>query len=532
MQHNCHVNLLKPYYASVHSAGTATEVSVGVVGSAMVSDVDDDMKGPDDEVLHARLNNSEMLAQLDVVLGHIEPQQRDQLKTLILEFSSLFSDVPSCTSWVTHDLQVGDAEPVRQRFYRVGPDKRKCLDDSVQYLLDNGLAVPSSSSWSSPCLLVKKPDSTYRFCTDYRKVNVVTKPDSYPLPRIEDCVDQVGAARYVSKFDLLKGYYQVPLTPRAQEISAFVTPNGLYSYTRMPFGLRNAPSTFQRLMNQVVGGLEGCAVYLDDVVCYSETWEDHLLRVRLLFERFVAATLTVNLAKCEFAQATVVYLGRVVGQGEVRPIRAKVLAIDGFPRPVTKKELMRFLGMIGYYRNFCQNFSSVVAPLTDLLKSSVQFVWTSDCQRAFDNAKLLLTSAPVLSAPRLEDPFQLQVDASQVGAGAVLLQKDETGIDRPVCYFSKKFNCHQLNYSTIEKEALALIWALQHFDVYVGGGVHPVVVFSDHNPLTFLSSLQNANQRLMRWALFLQPYNLSIRHIKGSDNVIADALSRAPDACW
>lgn len=233
--------------------------------------------------------------------------------------------------------------------------------------------------------------------------------------------------------------------------------------------------------------------------------------------------LTVNLAKCEFAQATVVYLGKVVGQGNVRPVRAKVLAIDKFPRHATKKELMRFLGMIGYYRNFCCNFSSVVAPLTNLLKGSVKFNWTADCQQAFENAKSLLSSAPVLAAPRLEESFQLQVDASQVGAGAVLLQKDENEIDRPVSYFSRKFNRHQFNYSTIEKEALALIWA----QVYIGGGLHPVVVFSDHNPLTFLSSLQNTNQRLMRWALFLQPYNLSIRHIKGSDNVMADALSRA-----
>lgn len=204
-----------------------------------------------------------------------------------------------------------------------------------------------------------------------------------------------------------------------------------------------------------------------------------------------------------------------------------MLAIDKFLRPATKKELMRFLGMIGYYRNFCCNFSSVVAPLTNLLKGSVKFNWTPDCQHAFENAKSLLSSAPVLAAPRLEEPFQLQVDASQVGAGAVLLQKDENGIDRPVSYFSRKFNRQQFNFST--KEALALIWALQHFEVYVGGGVHPVVVFSDHNPLTFLSSLQNTNQRLMRWALFLQPYNLSIRHIKGSDNVMADALLRALD---
>ena len=339
----------------------------------------------------------------------------------------------------------------------------------------------------------------------------------------------MGAAKYVTKLDLLKGYYQIPLTARAQEVSAFVTPSGLYTYNVMSFGLRNAPSSFQRLMNYVTSGLEGCAVYLDDVVTVGDTWALHLSRLAALFERLQAANLTVNLAKCEFAKATVTYLGKVVGQGEVRPVRAKVMAIDNFPPPVTKKELMRFLGMVGYYRSFCFNFSTVVAPLTNLLKGKAQFVWTDECQGAFDNVKLLLSTAPVLAAPRLDRPFKIQVDASQVGAGAVLLQTDDQEVDRPVSYFSKKFNQHQLNYSTIEKEALALVWALQHFNVYVGGGVVPVVVFSDHNPLTFLHQLQNPNQRLMRWALFLQPYDLQIRHIKGVDNVMADALSRAPD---
>lgn len=532
----CHINLLKPYYSPTLSVG-GDKVDMKPVGLAVIKEVlstsqvaaEDGVQGPDDAVLHGRLNNTESLAKLDSLLTHLEGRQREQLKSLIFEFSSLFSDIPTCTSLIEHDIDVGDAQPIRQRFYRVSPDKHKSLEDSVRYLLDNGLAKPSYSSWASPCLLVKKPDNTFRFCTDYRKVNMVTKPDSFPLPRMEDCVDQVGAACFVSKFDLLKGYYQVPLTPRAQEISSFITPSGLYSYNRMSFGLRNAPSTFQRLMNRVVVGLEGCAVYLDDVVSYADTWEQHLARIRALFEKLVAANLTVNLAKCEFAQATVVYLGKVVGQGQVRLVRAKVLAIDKFPPPTTKKELMRFLGMIGYYRNFCCNFSTVVSPLTNLLKSSVKFDWSPECQQAFENAKLLLSSAPVLAAPQLDQPFQIQVDASQVGAGAILLQRDKNGVDRPVCYFSRKFNRHQSNYSTIEKEALALIWALQNFDVYVGGGLHPVVVYSDHNPLTFLHSLQNANQRLMRWALFLQPYRLSIRHIKGVENVMADALSRAPE---
>ena len=530
----CHVNLLKAYY----SPSSRTKENAGVVGSAAmavgggdaspqsVGVEGEDEAAPDDCLLLPRLKNSEMLKNLDGLLGHMPVEQRGDLESLISSFASLFSDVPTCTNVMAHDIDVGEAAPIRQRFYRGPPVKQKILEDEVQYLLDNGLAKPSYSSWASPCLLVAKPDMTFRFCTDYRKVNMVTKPDSFPLPRIEDCVDRVGAAKYVTKCDLLKGYYQIPLTPRAQEISAFVTPSGLYSYNVMSFGLRNAPSSFQRLMNYVISGLEGCAVYLDDVVTVGDTWPVHLSRLSALFERFSAANLTINLAKCEFAQATVVYLGKVVGQGEVRPVRAKVMAIDHFPAPTTKKELMRFLGMIGYYRGFCSNFSTVVAPLTNLLKGKVHFSWTEECQRALDNAKLLLSTEPVLAAPQLDRPFKLQVDASQVGAGAVLLQTDGKDIDRPVCYFSRKFNRYQFNYSTIEKEALAMIWALQHFDVYVGGGAHPVVVYSDHNPLTFLHSLQNPNQRLMRWALFLQPYNLQINHIRGVDNVMADALSR------
>lgn len=248
-----------------------------------------------------------------------------------------------------------------------------------------------------------------------RKVNSVTKSDSFPLPRMDDCIDLVGSAKFVSKFDLLKGYWQVPLSERAQEISSFVTPSGLYSYTVMPFGLKNAPATFQRLMNHVVAGLEGCAVYLDDLVVFSDTWPSHLQRIRSLFVCLAEANLTINLAKCEFARATVTYLGRVVGQGRVAPVGAKVAAVAGFPQPTTKKELQRFLGLVGYYRSFCRNFSSVVFPLTELLKANVKFVWSGDCQRAFDNVKSLLCSCPVLAAPRFDSPFHLQVDACLVG---------------------------------------------------------------------------------------------------------------------
>lgn len=400
------------------------------------------------------------------------------------------------------------------------------MKGEVEYLLQHGLAKPSSSPWSSPCLVEKKSDGSPRFITDFRKVNAVTVRDSYPLPRMEDCVDALGTAVFVSKLDLLKGYWQVPLTERASEISAFVTPDDFLQYTVMAFGMCNAPATFQRLINTVLAGVKNCNAYMDDLIIYSNTWESHMLTLSEVFSRLAHANLTINLAKCEFGKATLTYLGRQVGQGQVRPVEAKVEAISSSPVPATRKALRSFLGLAGYYRAFCRNFSSVVEPLTRLLSPKVDFVWTPECQVAFDSAKSLLCHAPVLAAPEFSKPFKLEVDASAVGAGAVLLQEDVEGIDHPVCYFSKKYNRHQLNYSTIEKETLALLLALQHFEVYVGSSSLPVVVYTDHNPLVFLARMYNHNQRLMRWALMAQEYNLEIRHKKGSENIIADALSR------
>ncbi len=279
-------------------------------------------------------------------------------------------------------------------------------------------------------------------------------------------------------------------------------------------------------MQQVLSGVTNCEAYLDDVVIYSASWEDHLNSLNQVFCRLSGASLTLNLTKCEFGKAVVTYLGKKVGQGQVRPIEEKVAAILQFPTPTNKRELRRFLGMAGYYRGFCKNFSSVVAPLTDLLSTSRKFEWSLACNCAFNATKDLLCHAPVLSAPNFELSFKLQVDASSSGAGAVLLQEDLAGVEHPVSYFSKKFTRCQQQYSTIEKEALALLLALQHFEVYLGGSCNPVVVYTDHNPLVFLGRMCNSNQRLMRWSLILQEYNLDIQHRKGAENVVADALSR------
>ncbi len=449
---------------------------------------------------------------------------------LMEDSCSLFCDIPSQTTVLQHDIDVGDAQPIKQHPYRLNPKKRELMKTEVKYLRQNNFASPSQSVWSSPCLLVPKSDSSVRFCTDYRKVNAVTKPDSFPLPRMEDCIDRVGPAKFVTKLDLLKGYWQVPLTPRATEISAFVTPDDFMQYSVMAFGMRNAPSTFQRLMRIVLNGVENCEAYLDDIVIYSSSWEEHVSSLREVFSRLAGASLTLNLAKCEFAKATVVYLGKVVGQGEVRPVDAKIAAVMEFPAPRNKRELRRFLGMAGYYRGFCRNFASVVSPLTDLLSLARVFVWTPACEQAFRAAKDLLCNAPILSAPDFGHPFKLEVDASATGAGAILIQESELGIEHPVCYFSKKFTLCQRRYSTIEKEALALLLALQHFEVYLGGSSFPIVVYTDHNPLVFLARMCNSNNRLMRWSLIVQEFYLDIRHKKGSQNIVADALSRVHGA--
>ena len=538
----CHINMLKEYYErnvnlsindkiddiNDNNDDVKDDVEVNVSDIIENDDIvdDDDVKRHIVPELCIKLQNSDVLLNIDDKLNHLSCVEREQVSSLINEYLDLFSDSPTRTELAYHDVDVGDATPIKQSPYRMNPVKMKHLRDEVRYMLDHDIIEPSDSDWSSPCILVPKPDGSFRFCTDYRKLNSVTKTDSYPIPRIDDCIDKIGNAKYVTKFDLLKGYWGIPLTERAKRVSAFATPDGLYQYKVMPFGMKNAPATFQRLVNKLTAGIDNCEVYIDDIVVYTDTWEDHIKSIRSLFNKLREANLTVNLVKSEIAHAHVIFLGHVVGQGQVKPIQAKVEAIQKFPVPTTKKELMRFLGMAGYYRRFCRNFSETVAPLTNLLSKRVKFIWTDACQYAFDKIKSVLISSPVLNAPNFEKPFKLATDASDNGVGAILLQTDVDGIDHPVSYFSKRFNPHQKNYSTIEKETLALLLALQHFDVYLGTTMFPITVLTDHNPLVFLSRMKNKNQRLVRWTLFLQGYNLDIKHIKGKDNIFPDALSR------
>ncbi|XP_072182256.1 uncharacterized protein [Diadema setosum] len=440
----------------------------------------------------------------ELVFGHSVrgPLKILQEKILVEPESNLLDYVCQCKDRLscTRELAAGHLKAAQSNMKRLFDRKVKEMHfepgSKVLVLLPlQGDAL--KARYAGP-YVVEKRDGSLRFCTDYRLLNSKTKSDWYPLPRIDDCIDRVGNAKYVSKFDLLKGYWQVPLSERAKELSAFVTPDGFFQYKVMPFGMKNAPATFQRLINTVTSGLVGCEAYLDDIV-YSHTWEDHL-RVRALFDRLTSANLT--------------------------PVEAKVETILNFPRPQSKRELRRFLGMTGYYRKFCHNFADAATPLTNMLRKDSQFDWSDDCQVAFNRLKAMLASSPVLAAPNFDKQFILMVDASDTGGGGALVQMDDNGVDHPVTYMSRKFNKHQRRYSSVEKETLALVMALRHFDVYLNTTKYPVLVYTDHNPLVFLSRMRNKNGRLTRWALVLQEYNLVIPHVRGKDNVIADALSR------
>ena len=473
--------------------------------------------------------NSIILEDFNSHFASLSESQKFDLYSLFEKFPSVTADSPGFCHTHIHDVQLLDPniKPIKQLSYRLNPQKKEVMKKEVDYLLQQNLIEPSYSPWASPSLLVPKPDGSFRLCTDYRKLNSITVPDAYPLPRIEDLLDEIGQAKFVSTIDLQKGYYQIGLTERAKTLSAFTTPFGLFQYKVMPFGMTNAPSTFQRAISHTISSLEGVMSYIDDIVVFSDTWEQHRDQLERLWECLSLAGFSVNLAKSSFGRGTVTYLGHVVGQGMTRPKEANIEAVLTYPTPTSRKSLMRFLGMCGYYRRFCPNFADVSSPLTDLTSPKKKFEWTSVCSLAFNRLKELLSSHPVLRTPDPSLPYHLQIDASDQGVGAVLLQEDSTsGVLHPVSYHSAKLKKHQKGYSTIEKECLAIVSAVKKFECYLPQNSATIHVYTDHNPLSFIHKMKNNNNRILRWALSLQEYRLQVQHIKGVENRIADTLSR------
>ena len=308
-------------------------------------------------------------------------------------------------------------------------------------------------------------------CVDYRKLNAVTRKDAYPLPRIDDTLDTLSGAHWFTTLDLISGYWQVEVEPADREKTAFCTPEGLFEFKVMPFGLCNAPATFQRLMNSALSGLHGnsCLVYLDDVIIMGNTFLDHLNNLQHVFHRIRAAGLKLQPNKCALCQKEVSFLGYIISQAGISTDLRKTERVISWPLPTSKHEVQQFLGLANYYRRFIKNFAKIAKPLHKLTEKSAPFLWTAECQLAFDNLKQSLTSAPVLAHPDYNKPFILDTDASQTGIGAVLSQVQDDGCERVIAYASKTLSRQERHYCVTRLELLAVVTFVHNFRPYLLG---------------------------------------------------------------
>lgn len=466
----------------------------------------------------------------------LTPEQELRLQSAIQGFDVVSSDKKGlgCTTWLSHKIEtVGP--PIRQRYYPLSPVKLKLLNEEIDKMLEIGVIRPSKSPWSSPVVMVTKKDGSVRFCVDSRKLNSVTVRDSYPLPRIQDILDNLRGARYLTSLDFRSAFWQIPLADKAScEKTAFIVPQrGLFEFTRMPFGLTNAASEMQRLTDLIVNfeftsdSDNFVFGYVDDLILVSKDFESHLRLIRKVRDRLLEAGLTVTLKKCEFCKPQLKYLGYIVNEHGLQTDPKKLDAINEFPIPTTAKSLRGFIGMASYYRRFVDNFSTIIAPLTALLgkrKGSDPVDWNDAADFAFNKLKKALMDSPVMSCPDFSRPFILQCDASLSGLGSVLVQEFD-GVEHPIAYYSRLFSKAEKNYSTTERELLAVLDSIKHFRGYLEGVEFTIV--TDHIALKWLLTLDNPSGRLARWATIISQFNFKIVHRRGVLNVVPDALSRA-----
>lgn len=400
-------------------------------------------------------------------------------------------------------------------------------------MLENGIIRHSKSPYSAPIWVVpKKMDASgkrkIRVVVDYRKLNDKTKSDKFPIPKIEEILDNLGQCAYFTTLDLKAGFHQILMDPRDREKTAFSTDLGHYEFIRMPFGLKNAPATFQRLMNIVLDGLLGhkCFVYLDDIVVIGRTLEEHLRNLKEVLDRLTAHNLKIQLDKCEFLKRETEFLGHLITPEGVRPNPDKVREILNWEIPRTVKQIKQFLGFTSYYRRFIKDYAFIARPLTKCLKKDAPLDHTaSDFQDACEKLKKIISSDQVLAYPRFDLPFLVTTDASDYAIGAVLSQMQD-GVERPIAFASRTLNDTEGRWSTTEKEALAIIWATRKFKPYLYGGQFTLI--TDHKPLTFIKT-STGNSKILRWRLELEEFEYDITYRTGKSNVVADGLSRKPE---
>uniref|UniRef100_A0A8R1HID4 RNA-directed DNA polymerase n=1 Tax=Caenorhabditis japonica TaxID=281687 RepID=A0A8R1HID4_CAEJA len=458
--------------------------------------------------------------------------QKHVLLNLFAEFHDVFSknayDLGSSKTDSVH-IYTNTEIPVRGRPYRVPVKYQAELQKHINGLLLSERITESNTPWISPIVLVPKKNGSLRVCLNFRKLNEVTVPDNFPLPRIDSIIEKVGGSKYFSSLDMANGYLQLRLDDESSYKCGFTTEEKVYAYTHLPFGLKSAASYFQRALRTVLAGLENdVLVYIDDVLVFSKTFESHVQTLKKVLSRFRAYNLKASPAKCEFVKKSIAFLGHEINECNYSPNEANLHTIKQLPVPTDAKGVLRFLGMAGFFRKFIKKFSNIAEPLTRLNKKDVPFEWTSQQQEAFDTLKQLLASKPILTFPNYDKEFHIFTDASAVAQGAMLAQTtDDPNQFQAIAYASRTLSDTETRYPAIQIELGAIIFALRHFKPYVY--MSKVILHTDHRPLKYILAKQKVHERVARWLIELQQFDIEIKHIDGKRNTVADCLSRAKD---
>ena len=440
-------------------------------------------------------------------------------------------DTLGCTDVIEHHINLENDTPVIYiPAYRLTQRHKEEVSRTVDEMLAENIIEPSKSPYNFPLLAVPKKDRTWRIVVDFRRLNAHTIPDRYPVPVIEDLFSSIGSNKIFTSLDLLRGFLQVPLAESSKKYTAFSTDKGHYHYLRMPFGLRSSPITFVRLINTIFCGMLGNQViaYMDDLIIFSNTIEEHLDKLGKVFTRLREAKLKVRLEKCSFLQKKIAYLGHYLSKDGISMLPDKIKAIQEYPTPTSTKQVQQYLGMTGYYRKFIFRFAVKAAPLTNLLKKDVSFIWGEEQQNAFDWLKRSLSSPPILKFPDFNKKFFIATDASKIGVGGVLLQVHNHKL-HPLAFYSRKLRTKSPDetlYSVIDLESMAVLDSLKSFRFIVYG--FDITILTDHKPLIDVSNNPMLHQKRVRWYIAIQDYSVNVKYVKGKMNIIADALSRNP----
>ena len=432
------------------------------------------------------------------------------------------------TKLVKHIIDTGDAIPIKQSYRRLAQKQQEIADEEIDKMLDQGIIEPSNSPWASHIVIVTKNDGTPRFCIDYRKLNEVSRKDAYPLPKINECIDELAGAEWFCTLDLAHGYWQVEMEEESKPQTAFASRKGLFQFNVMPFGLSTAPASFERLMELVLRGhqWERCLIFLDDVIVNGETFDDTLQNLDLILTRFRSANLKLKPSKCHLFKKSVTFLGHVVSKDGIKTDPEKIKAVSDWPVPSTVKEVRSFLGFANYYRSFIQGFATLAAPLHHLTNKNVIFRLDDESQKAFESLKIKLIDSPMLSYPVDNEIFILDTDVSNVGVGAVLSQMVD-GVERVLAYGSQALSNSQRNYCTTKRELLAVVIFIGKFKHFLYG--RHFLVRTDHASLVWLTNFKKPEGMPARWLSILGTYDFEIQHRPGAKHGNADGLSRRID---